>query len=66
MKTEKQIQKAIDKKAKRGGKVYLPANCYTVDRSIVIDTPSFTLEGESWACNIYKRNSPFDFTGRGD
>ena len=52
MKIGKQVQGAIDKKSKRGGKVYLPAGCYTVDQPIVIDTSSFTLEGESWACNI--------------
>lgn len=52
MKHGKQIQRAIDKKKRTGGKVYLPAGSYTVSETLVVDIPSFTLEGESWACNV--------------
>lgn len=52
MKNEKYIQGKLNKKSVQGGKVYLPVGEYQIGETLVMDTPSSTLEGESWACNV--------------
>ena len=46
------VQGLIDQKSELGGKVYLPVGEYTINRPLVLDTPSSVLEGEVWACNV--------------
>ncbi len=52
MKNGRSIQRKLNKKAKSGGKVYLPAGEYKIHKPLIMNTPSTTLEGESWACNV--------------
>ena len=52
MKNAKSIQRKLNKKAKSGGKVYLPAGEYKIHEPLIMNTPSTTLEGEAWACNV--------------
>jgi hypothetical protein len=46
------IQKKIDRKSRQGGKVFLRAGEYQIASPVIVDVSSFTLEGESWACNV--------------
>ena len=39
----------LERVSKQGGRAYLPCGEYTVDQTIVVDTPSSRLEGEVWS-----------------
>lgn len=52
MRNEKYIRRQLHKKSLRGGKVYLAAGEYLLGETLVMDTSSSTLEGESWTCNV--------------
>lgn len=43
------IQSALDGVRELGGKAYIPCGEYTVDKTVIVDTPSSCLEGECWA-----------------
>ena len=52
IRNSKDIQSALDKIKKKGGKVHLEAGSYAIDKTIIIDTPSSKLEGDVWAYNL--------------
>ena len=43
------ILEALEGVSAQGGRAYLPCGEYTVDQTIVVDTPSSRLEGEVWS-----------------